>query len=306
MITVLTGDNSFEIARAVTKIADDFSGAAERVDGSELDLSQLPDLLMGATLFAEQRLVIIKQLSDNKAVWTAFGDWLKRVSPDVHLVLVESKLDKRTGVYKDLQKAATITEYKAWTERDIAKAEQWAANEMTTIGKAIDQPSVRALVKRVGVDQWMLYQALQKLSVLDTISPDTIAEHIDANPIENVFDLFESALKGNAVKIRQMIETLALGEDPYRLFGLLSGQAFQLAALASGDDRPSTEVAKDLGVHPYGLGKLAPYARRLGRKGTRKVVAAFAEADAAMKTSTTDPWLLIERALIKTTIISAM
>jgi DNA polymerase III delta subunit len=198
-----------------------------------------------------------------------------------------------------------VTEYKAWTERDTSKAEQWVASEMATMGKTIDQSSVRALVKRAGVDQWTLYQALQKLSVLDVISPEVIAEHVEANPAENVFDLFESALKGNAAKITQMIETLSLGEDPYRLFGLLSGQAFQLAALAAADDRPSSDVAKDLGVHQYGLGKLAPYARRLGRKGTRKVVAAFAEADAGMKTSTTDPWLLIERALIKTTIVAA-
>jgi DNA polymerase-3 subunit delta len=303
MITVLTGDNSFEITRAVQQIADGFAGVAERIDGSELDLKQLPDLIMGATLFAEQRLVIIKQLSENKSVWTAFGDWLGRVSPDVHLVLVESKLDKRTLTYKNLQKAAEITEHKAWTERDTAKAEQWVVSEMKRLGKVIDQTSARALVRRVGVDQWALYQALQKLAVLDSITPEVIAEHVEANPTENVFDLFESALKGNAAKVTQMIETLSLGEDPFRLFGLLSGQAFQLAALAAADDRPSAEVAKDLGVHPYGLGKLAPHARRLGRKGAKKVVAAFAEADASMKTSTTDPWLLIERALIKTTLV---
>jgi len=303
MITVLTGENSFEINRAVGQIVDGFDGTAERIDGSELELKQLPDLLMGATLFASERLVIIKHLSENKAVWTAFSDWLGRVSSDVHLVLIEPKLDKRTVTYKDLQKVAEITEYKAWTERDTSKAEQWVMAEMTMIGKVIDRSSVHALVQRVGVDQWALYQALQKLAVLDAITPENITEHIEANPAENVFDLFESALKGNAPKVKQMIEILSLGEDPYRLFGLLSGQAFQLAALSAAEDRPSAEVAKDLGVHPYGLGKLAPYARRLGRKGAQKVITAFAEADAAMKTSATDPWLLIEHALIKTAVI---
>lgn len=300
MITVLTGDNSFEINRAIGQIIDGFNGGAERIDGSELDLKQLPDLLMGATLFAEQRLVIIKHLSENKSVWMVFGDWLGRVSSDVHLVLIEPKLDKRTVTYKDLQKAAQVTEYKAWTDRDTAKAEQWVVDEMTAMGKDIDRQSAQALVRRVGVEQWTLYQALQKLAVLDAITPESIAEHIEANPAENVFDLFESALKGNAVKVKQMIETLSLGEDPFRLFGLLSGQAFQLAALVAAEDRSSSEVAKDIGVHPYGLSKLAPHVRRLGRHGAKKVVAAFAEADAAMKTSTIDPWLLIERALIKT------
>jgi DNA polymerase-3 subunit delta len=299
MITILAGENSFEVNRALQTIVAAFDGAAEKIDGSELELKQLPDLLMGGTLFANKRLVIIKQLSENKAIWPEFNEWLPRVSDDIHLVLVESKLDKRTKTYKDLQKSATITEYQAWSERDTAKAEQWVAGEAKVLSCEIDSASVRLLVQRVGPDQWLLHQALQKLAVLEKITPDIITDVIDANPIENVFDLFESALRRNAIKVKQMIATLELSEDPYRLFGLLSGQAFQLAALGVADDRPSAEVAKDLGVHPYGLSKLATYAHKLGKPGVKKVIAAFAEADTGMKTSATDPWLLIERALIK-------
>jgi DNA polymerase-3 subunit delta len=299
MITLLAGENSFEVNQVMQTIVRTFDGIAERVDGSELELKQLPDLLMGGTLFASHRLVIIKQLSDNKTVWPMLGDWLPRVSDDIHLVLVDAKPDKRTKSYKDLQKVATITEFKPWSERDIAKAEQWVAGEAKVLSCEIDTASIRLLVHRVGPDQWLLHQALQKLAVLDTITPEIITELIDANPTENVFELFDAALRGNAVKVKQVIATLELTEDPYRLFGLLSGQAFQLAALAVAGDKPSAEVAKDLGVHPYGLGKLTTYARQLGRSGAKQVVNAFAEADAAIKSSATDPWLLIERALMK-------
>lgn len=300
MITVLTGDSSFDIDRALRDIAARFDGVVERVDGTELTLKQIPDLLMGGTLFATKRLVVIKGLSENKTVWTDFSDWLTRVSDDIHLVLVEPKLDKRTKTYRDLQKVAEVTEYKAWTERDIAKAEQWVAGEAKVLDCDIDRESIRLLVQRVGPDQWELHQALQKLAVLETVTPEVIVEVIEANPTENVFDLFEAALRGNALTVKQMIATLSLSEDPYRLFGLLSGQAFQLALLAIAD-KPSTEVAKDFGVHPYALGKLSSHATRLKKSGAKKVVAAFAEADAGMKSSATDPWLLIERALIKTT-----
>lgn len=299
MITVLTGENSFEVHQALQGYVRAFDGVAEKIDGTELELKQLPDLLMGGTLFASKRLVIIKQLSDNKTIWPELSDWLPRVSDDIHLVLVEAKPDKRTKTYKDLQKVATVTEFKPWTERDIAKAEQWVAGEAKVLGCDIDRASVQLLVQRVGPDQWLLHQALQKLTVLDEVTPAIIIDVIEANPIENVFDLFESALRGNVIKVSHMIRTLELTEDPYRLFGLLSGQAFQLAALAVADDKPSAEVAKDLGVHPYGLGKLTTYARKLGKPGVKKVVAAFAEADAGIKTSATEPWLLIERALVK-------
>lgn len=299
MITVLSGENSFDVQQALRAIVRAFDGTVEKIDGSELELKQLPDLLMGGTLFADKRLVVIKQLSENKAIWPVLGDWLPRISDDIHLVLVDAKLDKRTKTYKDLQKVATMTDYPAWSERDTAKAEQWVAGEAKSLGCDIDNGCVRLLVNRVGPDQWLLHQALQKLAVLDVVTQEVVMNIIEANPVENVFDLFESALRGNAARVKQMIETLELSEDPYRLFGLLSGQAFQLAALAVAGDKPSADVAKDLGVHPYGLSKLQTHARNLGRQGAKKVIAAFAEADAGMKSSATDPWLLLERALYK-------
>lgn len=299
MITLLTGENSFEITRALEKIIASFDGTPEKADGETLETKQLPDLLMGATLFAEKRLVIIKNLSENKSVWNDFDAWLPRVSDDVHLVLVEPKPDKRTKTYKALQKAATVHEYKPWGERDGLQAEKWVAAEAAALGFSLDGKSARALVARVGTDQWLLYQALQKLAVAGSVTPAVIEEIIEANPAENVFNLFDAALRGDVAKVKKMLATLELSEDPYRLLGLMGTQAFQLAALAVGDT-PSAEVAKELGAHPFALSKLAPHAKKIGRPGARQVIAAFAEADEAMKTSGGDPWLLIERALIKT------
>lgn len=298
MITVLTGDNDFEIKRAIDQIIAQFDGVAEKQDGSELELKQLPDLLMGMTLFATKRLVIITNLSSNKAVWSGLGDLLARVSDDVQLVLVESKLDKRTKTYKDLQKAAKIQEYKLWGERDTAIAEKWVMNEATARKMTIDAKVARLLVARVGLDQWLLDQALYKLSFADEINQTIVEQLIDANPTENVFNLFDAALRSDTATVGRMIRVLSLSEDPFRLFGLLSGQAFQLGVLAV-TDKPSGEVAKDIGVHPFAIGKLTTYANKLKRSGARQVIAVFAEADSAMKTSATDPWLLIERALLK-------
>ncbi len=299
MITLIAGENTFENDRAVRWIVAAFDGAVERADGETLEIKQLPDLLMGATLFADKRLVVVKNLSENRAVWTALPEWLGRVSDDIHLVLVEAKPDKRTKTYKELQKSATLHESKLWTERDAGRAEQWAVDEAKNLGFALDKKSAHTLVVRVGVDQWLLWQALQKLVVLDVVTPEVIEEIIEANPAENVFNLFEAALRGNTAKVRQMVQTLELTEDPFRLFGLLSGQAFQLAALAVADV-PSSVVAGDMGAHPFALSKLAPFAKTLSKTGAKQVIAAFAEADAGMKTSVAEPWLLVERALLKT------
>ena len=295
-LQLLTGDNSFEIEREVARIIAVSHVVTERIDGSELELRQLPDLLMGATLFASQRLIIIKNLSESKAIWLVFGDWLERISDDIQLVLVEPKPDKRTVTYKALQKNAEVKEFKAWTERDGAAAEAWVMAEAKKMGVVLDTKSAHVFVMRVGMDQWQLYHGLEKLLLAGDSSVAMIEAIIDARPSENVFNLFDAALRGDRQKVSDMLKTLELTEDPYRLFGLLSGQAFQLAAVAVA--APGDEIAKDFGVHPYVVSKLQAVAKKLGRAGARKVIKAFAKADDDMKISRGEPWLLIERTLL--------
>lgn len=298
MTVLLTGENSFEIERELERIIDGFEGSAEKIDGSELELKQIPDLLMGSSLFADKRLVIIKNLSENKSVWNDFGEWLPRVSDDIQLVMAEPKPDKRTKTFKELQKVADAKEYKPWNERDIRIAEDWAIKEGSAMGLNLTRPLAHQLVERTGVDQWRVFHALEKLAVLDTISADVIEQIVDSNPTENIFQLFETALCGDTGKLHTMLQTLELSEEPYQVFALLAGQAFQLAALAT-SDKPSATVAKDIGAHPFVLSKLSPYAKRYGRAGARKIIDAFSEADEAMKTSAIEPWVAIERALLK-------
>lgn len=297
MITFLVGENSFEIERALGAIISDFDGVVEKIEGSELLIAQIPDILMGVSLFANKRLVIIRNLSENKVVWPVFGDWLPKISDDIHLVLIESKPDKRTATFKALKKSADVHEFISWTDRDVYQAEKWVATEVKTMGFELDKKCVQTLVQWVGVDQWQLYYALEKLSLTDDISVETIKNVIEPNPVENVLNLFETAIRGDMKTLSAILKTIEQTEDVYRLTGLLSSQAFQLLAVASAgkDDK----VVKDFGIHPYVVSKLTPIAKRLGKSGVSKVIAIFTELDDDMKLSRADPWLLVERALIK-------
>lgn len=295
MTVLLMGENSYEIHHHLRQLEDQFEGAIEKFDGTELELRQLPDILTGTSLFSQQRLVIIRNLSFNKSLWDRLPEWLDRISDDVQLVLVEVKPDKRTKTYKALQKSANVLEYKPWSERDDAQAAKWIMTEAEARTLALTPALARLLVARVGVDQWQLTQALDKLLAAGEVTEDVITNVIDARPSENVFDLLETALKGDVNRLRELLAALSATEDPYMLFGLLSGQAFQLMALALARDEQ--DVANDFGVHPYALSRMRPYARQRGSAGTREVLLAFNQADEAIKTSYVDPWTVIEQVL---------
>jgi len=295
MITLLTGDNSFEVREALKAIEAQFDGRAERIDGVGLELRQLPDLLMGGTLFAEKRLVIISDLGNNSTLWQKLPDWIPRVSDDVHLVLVDEKPDKRTISYKALKDVARLQEYPAWTDRDQNKAEQWLESRAKAQSITLDKKTVHHIVNRVGVNQWLLANALETLSLLDEITPDAINKTIIANETENIFELFETALKGDRALLQDTLRTLELQEDPYATFALLSSQAFSLAAVTYADDTQSP--AKDFAIHPFVASKLSRHAKQLGKPAVSRIMKRFAQTDADMKVSKAEPWLLIERLL---------
>jgi len=301
MITMLIGENSFEVERALKKITGDFDGVVEKIDGADLKLSQLPDILMGVSLFSDARTIVVRSLGENKSVWSVLGDWLPKISDDIHLVLVEPKPDKRTTTFKALQKNATIFEFLPWEDRDIAKAEKWVESEAKNMGIQLNKKCIQTLLEWVGIDQWALFHALEKLSLIDEVTSESIKDVITASPFENVFNLFETALRGDSAGVSRMIKTLEQTDDVYRLTALLSSQAFQLAAVVSADK--TANVAKDFGIHPYVVQKLTPASKKLGKAGVSQIINIFTELDDDMKISKADPWLLVERALIKVSTI---
>src|SRR5690606_1828367 len=128
-------------------------------------------------------------------------------------------------------------------------------------------------------DQWQLRHAIEKLLLLKDTSKERIDEVIEPAPQANVFALIDAALQGRKDSISQQIKILETQEDPYRLFGLLSSQVFQLAAISQTKDVSIEQMAKDLKVHPYPLKKLKPLANKLGKREVSNIVDNVAELD---------------------------
>lgn len=297
MITVLTGDDSFAISERLSEITAAFDGQPERIDGTSIALRDIPDLLMGSSLFSDKRLVIIRDLASNTALWHQLPEWVNRVSDDIHLVLVDTKLDKRTTGYKALQQASEINELLAWGDRDRQQAVRWLRDRAVAEGLTLESQPAQYLVDRVGLDKWQLAQAIEMLSLLDEpITEQVIDRTLVASISENVFDLYEEALLGRTARVQEIIRTLEMQEEAYAVFALISSQTFQLLGLARAKEGDSPE--KDLGIHPFVASKLRQHVRRLSPAKIEKIAKTIADTDTALKSTSTEPWLLVERALL--------
>lgn len=303
MIYFAYGPNRYLLSARVAELVADFTGeygsdGVERYDGENITPQQLPELLQAISLFTPHRLIIIRGASQNKAVWDLLGDWVSKVPEEVQLVIVEYLPDKRTKTFKALSKAATVFAAEPLKEPALVA---WLMDEMKRRGKVLSRKQAQLLVGRIGEDQSALSNELDKLIVHDEITEELIISLTQATPQASAFELLDAVMAGNPDKAKQIIDELKDSEDPYKLFGLLSSQVhtFALVVAASESKTPQAQIAKDSGAHPYVVGKMMNIARRKTWSQAREVVVIVAELDDKIKSSGTDPWLLLEASLMK-------
>lgn len=293
MITLIYGANALAARHALQKLMSGYAAEeVERYEGAELPRELLPEIFQGASLFSSKKLVIVRDASGQKALWSDLGEWVQRIPEETHLVLVEEVPDKRTKTFKTLQKHARLIECTPLDERE---AVEWIIGRVPEMKR----DAAKLLVERVGLDQWLLSNELEKILLQDDVSLQAVRDAVEITPQARVFALLDAVLASRVDEVQQLVADCVGREDPYKFFGLLAGQVFQLAVMSAADGRAPEAVAKDIGAHPYPLKKLQAKARQMSRADISHLVKLVARLDEDMKLSKGEPWLLLERTLIQ-------
>lgn len=299
MISLLYGPNTYKRLTELRRISRGVdSDAVERRDGEDLSKDGLLELMQGASLFSSEKLVIVRDLSKNKSLWDILGDTIDGVPDETHLVLVESAPDKRTRTFKQLQKKANVIVCEELNDNHVI---DWIMTETKSRnGTLLDRKLASYLLRRVGNNQSRLSSELDKVILADQpITEATINDIVEATPEGNAFDLLDAALAKRSAQVRQYVASLRFTEDPYRLFGLLTSQAFTLALVHAGKGMSPDELAKQAGVHPFVVRKLGSVTRTMSDADIRLVAEEVVTLDDRMKSSVGEPWDLLEHALLK-------
>jgi len=296
VIKLFTGSNAYAIRQAVNEtIASNPQANLERVEAADLKPADMPQLLMGASLFSSDKLVIIEDLSKNKVVWPGIDELLATVPEETTVLLVETAPDKRTKAYKWLQKNAEVREFNELDERTAA---DWLQTEARRSDAELHPEAAHYLVRYVGLDQWRLKGELEKLLLAEApITRELVQDITEPHPQATAFELLDAAFGGDQQTLERLLAIVSRSEDPYKFFGLLASQVFALVAVKAAGQRQPDEIAKDLGLHPFVIRKLGGLANRLDQGKVNQVVETLAKGDEQLKTTGAEPWTLIGRML---------
>ena len=306
-ITILYGDNSYERTAQLAKMKIDAEKSGfeiQKSNSDELSKSDFVSLICGVSLLSEKRFVYIRNLSENSEIWQNLAEILPRISTDVHLCLVEDKIDKRSVVYKAISKNVELYEFKNLTARDSKNLAEFARLFAKKQGLSLDNKTANFLISWVGIDEWRIRDAIEKIALIGEASEQNIREFVPQNIESNAFAIIEMMFLGDILKLQEEFSKLKITDSEdgaFRFLGMISTQIFNLVALKIGKNigKNTAEIAKEIGANTWALGKMENFVQNLSESQLAEIVSKLTQIDEIIKTESVDPWNLVESTILE-------
>jgi len=303
MIVVLTGENSFGLKVRLDKLVAAFLAehdefGLERIDGEETEFPKLAEALTSLPFLAAKKMIVLRRPSANKEFAEKAEELLSNLPETTDVIIVEPKLDKRLSYYKFLKKS---TDFREFLELDSGGLAKWLSDEAKAREGRLSQSDAQYLVERVGANQQLLSNELEKLLLYDTaISRQTIDLLTEATPQSTIFALLESAFGGNATRTLQIYkEQRAMKVEPPQIIAMLAWQLHVLALIKTAGDRSASDIASQAKLSPFVVQKSQNIARKLSLSELKVLVSDLLSIDARSKRQNLDSDEALQNYLLK-------
>ncbi len=287
-VTTITGKNAFLASQKLNDIRSKFieqNGTAGiiEIDGEEATIAQVIQHAMSQDLFASASLVILRDIASNSQLQDDLADKIEEIPDATEFVIYEPKLDKRKKFYKTVRHATNFVECVELDEREMV---QWARDAMSGMGGELGFAEAQHLVQRVSADQWLLYNELQKLALVERkVSKDLIDEMVAENFNDSIFNLLDSAFSGQTDKAltsyRKMLENKI---ESFYVFSMIAWQLHILLVVAVAKGVSPEQIAKDNKLSPFVVKKAAGVLRKTSTQDLKRLVNRAVKVDIDSKT----------------------
>lgn len=303
MVITLNGENTFGLQDELHKLVAAFEQehgdlALERIDCEETEFDQIQAALTSLPFLASKKMVVLRSPSTNKQFVEQAEQLLHDVPETTDVILVESKLDKRQAYYKFLKKE---TDFREFPELDLNGLANWLAAEAKRQKGELSQADARYLAERVGLNQQLLGNELEKLLLYDAkITRKTINLLTDATPQSTIFQLLDAAFAGNSKRALNLYqEQRAMKVEPIQIIAMISWQLNVLAIVKTAGDRSSQAIAKEAKINPYVVTKSQGIARKLSLAQLKTLVKDLLDIDAKSKSTNLDTDEALQHYIVK-------
>ena len=267
----------------------DRSDSVQVLRGDECSWGRVIDAARSGSLFASRRAVVVRGADALKGEGDELAALLDDPSPDVRLVVLAVKPDKRRAAWKRFLERAQVHSAEPLKGR---AARSYVENQVRSRRLALSGEAFEELFERVGQDLRRLMGELDKLEAFaagqkGALGAEEVAAVLGrgmAQPLYRIGDAF--TMRRRAALLGLMETVLEEGEPPLKVLATLHYAARRVrVARALRDARvPREALASQLGVPPFKVQELMEASRAWSDADLERAVAALGEADRRVKT----------------------
>src|SRR3989344_4524666 len=293
MITTITGNNSFLVARKLNELSVKFAQkygdwSVEKLDGEDSEIGRINESLQNLPFLMARKLVILRDPSKNKQFAENIEQIISSIPDTTETVIVESKIDKRQNYFKTLK---AKTEFSELNDLDQYVLSDWLMKYVAQNGGKVSPAAIKYLVERAGTSQELLFNEINKLIAY---KPEVTEQAIDLlterSPQNTVFDLLDAAFSADGKKV------LALYDDqrrqrvePLAIMAMITWQLHIIATIKTAGKRSVDEIAREAKLNPFVVRKSYSVAHKLSLAEIKNLVSRALKLDISLKSQSIDP-----------------
>lgn len=266
--------------------------------GKELDIPTLLSVAKRYPMMSNYQVVVVKEAQDIKNLLPKNSDskdkdplteYLNHPLKSTLLVLCYKykKLDKRTKLYKVLEKQGLVFESAKLYDN---KVPDWISNYVKSKSRAISPKATVLLAEYLGNDLSKITNEIDKLILNlkdgEEITPGHVEDYIGISREYNIFELHNALGKKNILKANQIVNFFSANPKNNPLIVTipqLFSYFMKLLTYHTLDDRSPKSVASSLGVHPYFVSEYESAARMYPKQNVMRIISTLREYDTRAK-----------------------
>lgn len=306
-VYLICGEETYLCKQAKDKLKNALSSPDDTMnysyyEGKKINLSEVADLAMTLPFFQEKRLLILEESGLFKNSPDDMVALISNLPDTTCMVFVESEVDKRSRLYKAVQKYGYVANLNTPDEKTLMV---WISSILKQEKKQIKESVLRYFLERTGTDMEHVKQELDKLCAYTLDREEITMEDVQAITTQittsKIFDMLEAIVKGNQqVAIDYYYDLLALKEPPMRILSLLVRQFNLILQITQMDNCsiPRSEIARQVSIPSFVVGKYLEQGRRYNRQSLEEILLKCADMEEAVKTGRMTDVIAVELLII--------
>ena len=272
-------------------------------EGKKTDLPEILELIQTMPFFNDYRLLVLDQTELGKKSNDDFLSALKEIPETTILLIIEDEVDKRSKIYKYINKEGCAVSFETPKEKDLIL---WVAQMLKKEQKKMTQKDIQLFLYKTGQDMFTIKNELEKLISYtkgrEVIGSEDLEALTTAQTTNQIFVMLEAiAKKQRDTVLKLYYDLIELKESPFGILALLVRQCNQLlqtqSLLEAG--KSQGEMAKELKVPPFVVGKLKQQVRLFKREELYAMIKKCAVTDEGIKTGKITDRIGVELLLVE-------